>query len=154
MKDVKIYALQGNPKTHLNLLLSADPDEGMIDRYLSQSRIYVLEYRGEPACQAVILPIDEKTIELKNLATEERFQKRGLARHMIQWLCEEYGARYERLIVGTSRQGCYFYQRCGFRFVTMVPHFFTDHYPHPIYELGEQCVNLYYLERKIKEPWI
>ena len=153
MENMHIHTLQGNPKENLDLLLLADPDETMIDRYLSQSQIFVLAYQGQTACQAVVQPVDAQTLELKNLATAVRFQKRGLAGHMIRWLCENCPIQYRRMIVGTSRQGCSFYQRYGFRLFSVVPHFFTDHYSQPIYEQGELCVDLFYLERNCKEPW-
>ena len=125
----------------------------MLDQYLPQCEIFVLYVDGNAVSQAAVMPKDHHTCELKNLATAQAFQRRGFARHLLQWLCGHYQNRYERMIVGTSRQGCSFYIACGFTLFSVVPHFFTDHYTEPIWEQGEQCIDMFYLQRNCKEPW-
>ena len=52
---MKIYELSENKKQHLDLLLLADEQESMIDRYLEQGTMYVLEDGGVQLVDMVYL---------------------------------------------------------------------------------------------------
>ena len=41
-----------------------------------------------------------------------------------------------------------FYEHCGFTISHRVENFFTDNYDHPMYEDGEQQVDMVYLKKK------
>ena len=43
----------------------------MIDKYLTDGELFVLTYKDNIAGIAVVTVIDNKTIELKNIATKE-----------------------------------------------------------------------------------
>lgn len=54
----------GDKKAYLHLLLDADPCEAMVDRYLEEGDMFILERDGKVIGEAVV---DEKG-EIKNLA--------------------------------------------------------------------------------------
>ena len=139
-----------NKKDYLDLLLLADEQEDMIDRYLARGTMYILQ-EGDVKCVCVVTDEGEGILEIKNLATRPECQRRGYARAMIEFLAEEYAGKYTVLQVGTgdSPLTVPFYERCGFVRSHTVPHFFTDNYDHPIYECGVQLVDMVYLRRPL-----
>ena len=139
-----------NKKDYLDLLLLADEQEDMIDRYLARGTMYILQ-EGDVKCVCVVTDEGDGVLEIKNIATRPECQGRGYARAMIEFLAEEYAGKYTVLQVGTgdSPLTVPFYERCGFVRSHTVPHFFTDNYDHPIYECGVQLVDMVYLRRPL-----
>ncbi len=145
-----IRRIKENKKKYLDLLLLADEQENMIDRYLEAGTMYVLE-EGSVVSECVVADAGEGVLEIKNLATAPAHQKKGYARALIEFLAEEYRGRYSVLQVGTgdSPLTVPFYEKCGFAYSHRVKNFFTDNYDHPIYECGVQLVDMVYFQRKI-----
>ena len=65
---MQIEEVVTDKKNYLNLLLLADPQEDMIDRYLDDGRMFVL-YDDDLKCAAVVTELNEQECELKNIAT-------------------------------------------------------------------------------------
>ncbi len=141
-----------NKKKYLNLLLLADEQESMIDRYLEKGTMYVLCDEGT---KAVCVVTDEGggILEIKNLAVDPDCQKRGYGKSMINFISSHYKDKFEILQVGTgdSPLTIPFYEKCGFRRSHSIENFFTDNYDHPIFECGVQLVDMIYLRKEIKE---
>ncbi len=149
-----IRKIQQDKKRYLDLLLDADPDESMIDRYLEQGEMYVL-FDGEQAlAEAVLLDRGGGVCELMNLAVRPGFQSRGLGGQMIRHLFDQARPRFHTMLVGTadaSDRALRVYQREGFILDHRIPGFFTDHYPHPIIEdNGVQCVDMIVLKKPLR----
>ena len=51
----------------MDLLLEADPSKDMINNYLKNGELFVLTYKDDVACIAVVTKIDEDTVELKRI---------------------------------------------------------------------------------------
>ena len=147
---MKIVEIKENKKQYLDLLLLADEQEDMVDRYLDKGRMYVLDDNGVK-CECVVTEEGNGVLEIKNIATVPEFQGRGYARALIAFLVEEYRGQYPILQVGTgdSPLTIPFYEKCGFVRSHIVPNFFTDNYDHPIYEGGVQLVDMVYLQRHL-----
>ena len=145
-----ITEIKDNKKQYLHLLLLADEQEDMIDRYLERGRMYVLE-DGGVRCECVVTEEGGGVLEIKNLATVPEFQRKGYAKALIDFLVGEYEGRYSVLQVGTgdSPMTIPFYEKCGFVRSHVLPRFFTDHYDHPIYEGGVQLIDMIYLQKKL-----
>ena len=143
-----IRRVEGDKKRWLSLLLLADEQEDMVDRYLERGTMYVLEDDGIKA-ECVVTDEGAGVLELKNIAVEPGFQGRGYGRALVDFLVKTYGGKYSVLQVGTgdSPATIPFYEACGFRRHHVVRNFFTDHYGHPIYECGVQLVDMVYLQR-------
>ena len=145
-----ITEIKDNKKQYLHLLLLADEQEDMMDRYLERGRMYVLE-DGGVRCECVVTEEGGGVLEIKNLATVPEFQRKGYAKALIDFLVGEYTGRYSVLQVGTgdSPMTVPFYEKCGFVRSHVLPRFFTDHYDHPIYEGGVQLIDMIYLQKKL-----
>lgn len=146
---MRIYEVQ-DKKRYLPLLLIGDEQESMIDRYLDDCRMYVLDaggVRGEIA----VCELPDGVLEIKNLAVEPSHRRKGLGRALIEYVCERYRDRCAIVQVGTGNSPgtLGFYRKCGFEFSHVVQNFFVDHYDHPIVEDGVTLVDMIYLRKAI-----
>ena len=147
---MEIRNIETNQKQYLPLLLLADEQEEMIDRYLERGVMYVLEDDGVKA-ECVVTDEGSGILELKNIAVEPDSQRKGYGKALVAFLIQTYRGQYQVLQVGTgdSPSTIPFYESCGFRRHHLVKNFFVDHYDHPIYECGVQLVDMVYLQREL-----
>lgn len=145
-----ITEIKENKKQYLSLLLLADEQEGMIDRYIDKGTMYVLDDNGVKS-ECVVTDEGNGILEIKNIATVPEHQGKGYAKALIDFLIKEYSDKYSVLQVGTgdSPLTVPFYEKCGFVRSHTIPNFFIDNYDHPIYECGIQLVDMIYLQRKL-----
>ena len=147
---MEIRKVETDKKQYLSLLLLADEQEDMVDRYLERGFMYVLEDDGVKA-ECVVTDEGNGVLELKNIAVAPAAQGRGYGKAMVDFLIRTYKGQYAVLQVGTgdSPSTIPFYEACGFYRHHLVKNFFTDHYDHPIYECGVQLVDMVYIQRKL-----
>ena len=147
---MRMEEVKENKKRYLDLLLIADEQEDMIDRYLEKGDMYVL-YEGEEAKGVCVATVEGTTCEIKNIAVSESARGKGYGRDMIRFVAEHYKGKCHTLLVGTgdSPLTVPFYQRCGFVLSHRIENFFTDNYDHPIYEAGVLLKDMVYLKMEI-----
>ena len=145
---MEITEVRENKKNYIELLLLADEQEDMIDRYIDKGKMYVLDDNGIK-CECVVIDVGNGVLEIKNIATVPEYQGKGYAKAMIDFIITKYREEYSTLQVGTgdSPMTIPFYEKCGFVRSYIAPNFFTDNYDHPIYECGIQLVDMVYLRR-------
>ena len=148
---MEICRINHNKKEYLELLLLADEQESMIDRYLKRGDMYALYDMGEVQAVCVVTEETEEILELKDLAVRPQAQRSGYGRKMIEFLCEEYKGKKRILQAGTgdSPATLPFYEACGFTQSHRILGFFVDNYDHPIIECGKQLVDMVYLRKKL-----
>lgn len=147
---MKIREVKENKKQYISLLLLADEQESMVDRYLEKGTMYVLEDNDVKA-ECVVTDEGDGILEIKNIAVDLKNQGKGYGKILIDFLASNYADRYSILQVGTgdSPLTIPFYKKCGFIRSHNVPNFFTDNYDHPIYEGGVQLIDMIYLQRHL-----
>ncbi len=147
---MRIIEITENKKQYLDLLLLADEQEDMIDRYLDKGRMYVLDDNGVKS-ECVITDEGNGMLEIKNIATVPEYQGKGYAKALVEFLIKQYRGQYSVLQVGTgdSPVTIPFYEKCGFVRSHIIPNFFTDNYDHPIFECGVQLIDMVYLKRPL-----
>ena len=138
-----------NKMDHIELLLLADEQEDMIDRYLEAGRMFRLDDDGVK-CIAVVQALNNHECELKNIATTPAWQRKGYGQAMIEFLKKTYLKSYETMYVGTGDVPFIleFYKKCGFIESHRVKDFFIDNYNHPIFEGDIQLRDMVYLKTK------
>ena len=147
---IEIKKVTTNKKQYLPLLLLADEQEDMIDRYLECGTMYILDDNGiKGVC--VVTDEGDGILEIKNIATDPHCHRKGYGRAMIHFIEETYREQYSILQVGTgdSPLTIPFYEACGFARSHIVKNFFTEHYDHPIYECGVQLKDMIYLRKSL-----
>lgn len=147
---MKIIRIQENKKDYLPLLILADEQENMIDRYLERGTMYVLDDYGVKA-ECVVTDEGNGVLEIKNIAVDPSFLKMGYGKSLIEFVEKQYADEYSVLQVGTgdSPLTLPFYEKCGFARSHIVENFFTDNYNHPIFENGVQLKDMIYLRKKL-----
>jgi len=147
---MKIEKIIENKKQFLDLLLLADEQEDMIDRYLERGDLFAL-YDDDLKSVCVVAPIDSETCELKNIATCEKHQGKGYGRALIKFIVDFYKNDYKTMFVGTGEIPWIlsFYESCGFVQSYRVKNFFTDNYDHPMFDRGIQLVDMVYLKKDL-----
>ena len=148
---IAIQQVSEQKKQYLPLLLLGDEQESMIDRYLEQGTLYVMQKAGNPIAVCVILRVSETEWEVKNLAVAVSEQGEGYGRKFLQFLEQQLAETAEWLILGTgdSPKTIPFYQKCGFVPYRRIPHFFSEHYDHPIIEDGVLLDDMVYLRKSL-----
>ena len=146
--DMKIREVNENKKQFIALLLLADEQENMIDRYLEKGTMYVLE-DDDVKAECVVTDEGNGILEIKNIAVNPKYHGMGYGKALIDFLASKYADEYSILQVGTgdSPLTVPFYEKCGFVRSHNIPNFFTDNYDHPIYECGVQLIDMVYLQR-------
>jgi GNAT superfamily N-acetyltransferase len=147
---VKIEKIIENKKQFLDLLLLADEQENMIDKYLPSGDLFAL-YDDDLKSVCVVVPINSETCELKNIATYEKYQGKGYGRALINFIFDFYKNDYKTMLVGTGETPTIlsFYESCGFEKSHRVKNFFTDNYDHPMFEGDIQLVDMIYLKKDL-----
>jgi GNAT superfamily N-acetyltransferase len=143
---MEIQEVFTNKKDYLDLLLLADEQENMIDRYLDAGRMFRL-WDGGVKSTAVVVELNADECELKNIATYPQEQGKGYGRAMVSYLLDVFLKRYKTIYVGTGDvpKTLRFYKKCGFRESHRVKNFFTNNYDAPIIEDGMQLRDMVYL---------
>lgn len=147
-----IRQITQNKKHFLDLLLLADEQESMIDRYLERGEMFVLYDKETPLASCVVTDEGNSTYEIKSMATYPQHQRKGYGKQLIEFVTNHYKDKGDILLVGTGEnpQILFFYEQCGFAYSHRIPNFFTDHYDHPIFEDGKQLVDMIYLKKSLR----
>lgn len=147
---MEIKQVKTNKKEYLDLLLLADEQEDMIDRYLEKGTMFVLEDGGVKA-ECVVTDEGNDILEIKNIATKPDCQGKGYGKKLIDFVAQKYKGTYKTLQAGTgdSPLTIPFYEKCGFKRHHVVKNFFTENYDHAIFEAGVQLIDMIYLQKQL-----
>ncbi|MGE9986036.1 GNAT family N-acetyltransferase [Desulfovibrio sp. SGI.169] len=148
---MRIEKITDCKKRFLDLLLLADEQEDMIDRYLERGEMFAL-FDPDLKSLCVLTDEGEGMCELKSLATYERHQGQGYATRLLERVFRHYRDRYSDMLVGTGENPriLAFYERRGFAFSHRLKNFFTDNYRKPIVEDGVQLTDMICLKKSLR----
>lgn len=141
-----IKEIQNNKKKYLDLLLLADEQEDMIDRYLETGKMFILN-DNDTKCVAIVTELNKTECELKNIAVYPTSQGKGYGQTMVRYLIDLFLNKYKTMYVGTGDvpKALRFYEKCGFQPSHKLENFFLDHYNEPMIEDGIQLKDMVYL---------
>lgn len=144
--DIKL--ITSNKKQFLDLLLLADEQESMIDKYLERGEMFAL-YDNDLKAVSVVTCEGRSIYEIKNIAVYPSSQRKGYGKRLIDYLFEYYQGKCSIMYVGTgdTPSALSFYEHCGFRISHRLKNFFLDNYDKPIYEDGKQLTDMVYLRK-------
>lgn len=146
---MKIIKIKDNDKAkYMDLLLIADEQVSMIEKYLYRGDMFVL-YDDDIRTLCVVTEEEPGVYEIKNIVTVPEYQRKGYGQRMISFVIDFYKGIGNTLYVGTgdSPMTLNFYEKCGFERSHVVKNFFIDNYDHPMYDNGKQLVDMIYLKR-------
>ena len=148
---MEIKQIHNNKEEYMDLLLLADEQENMIQKYLHRGEMYAL-YDEDLKTIAVVTNEDNNIYEIKSIATYEKYQSKGYGKLMIKYIIEKYKNKCNTLIVGTgeSNRIISFYSKCGFTYSHTIKDFFIKNYDHIMIEEGKQLRDMVYLKIDFK----
>lgn len=146
---MEIKKIENNKSKYMELLLEADPEKEVIEKYLEKGDLFIGENEGKVVCVCIIIRYDNETCELKNIATLPEARGKGYAGKMIEYVFEIYKKQYKRMIVGTTENMIPFYVLNGFKkYHHTVKNFFVDNYENEIWDGDLHCIDMYYYSKE------
>jgi len=135
------------------LLLLADETVEAINKYITDSDIYVCEIEDKITASYVLQKVDDETIEMKNIAVLEKYQNQGIGNLLLQDAFKRsIDRKYKTMTIGTgdtSTKPLYIYQKAGFEIYQIKSNYFIDNYTEPIFENGIQLKHLIKLKKTL-----
>jgi len=140
-----------NKENFMDILLIGDEEESMVCKYLNAGNLYALYDSDILKSICVTLPLNQDTIEIKNLATYPKFQNRGCATFLLNFIFEKYKEDFKYIILGTgeNEKTLKFYHSFGFVEFSRIKNFFLENYSRPIIENGVQLKDMIYLKKNL-----
>lgn len=117
--------------------------------YLPESLCYGAFVESKCIAVCVVLPQADETFELINIAVAPNTQAKGIGSQLLNHVIgamKEKNARKIVLGTGTFGYQLAFYQKAGFRVLSVDRDFFLNNYPEPIFENGIQHKDMLRLE--------
>jgi len=150
---MEILEIKEDKDQYMDLLLLADEQESMIEKYLHRGSLFALFDDFDLKTVAVVTKENEDTCEIKNLATHKIYQGKGYGSSMIKHIIQSYKKQCKYLIVGTgeSENTLLFYEKLGFTYSHTVKDFFINNYDHKIMEDGKQLRDMIYLKADLSK---
>jgi len=148
MDILKIHDSDKNK--YMELLLIADEQISMIEKYLYRGDMFAL-YDDDVRAICIITQEQAGIYEIKNIVTVPKYQRQGYGQKLVAFIVDYYKKSGCELYVGTgnSPMTLGFYEKCGFVKSHVVKNFFIDNYDHPMYENGQQLIDMIYLKRNL-----
>ncbi|WP_299996856.1 N-acetyltransferase [uncultured Clostridium sp.] len=147
---MKIEIIKKNKKDFLDLLLLADEQENMIDKYIERGIMFAI-YDNDLRGVCIVTKEEDRAYEIKNIAIYENFHGQGYGKKLIEYICEYFKGDCDIIYVGTgdSPLTVPFYEKCGFKKSHRIKNFFIENYDNPIYECGKQLIDMIYLKKEV-----
>lgn len=135
----------------IDLLLVADPSIDAINKYINKSKVIVVKIENDIRGVIVFLEKENNVYEIMNLAVDEDYRRKGLAKKLII-KAEEYikSVGGIRVLIGTGNSSINqinLYKKMGFTITEIKKNFFIENYKEEIYENNIQCRDMIMLEK-------
>ena len=114
---IEVRIISDDKKQFLELLLLADEEVRMVDRYLERGDMFALYDKNHAKSICVVTYEEDGVYEIKNLATYPEFQRKGYASYLIEFVFNFYKEKNAKsLLVGTGygTSTVSFYKKCNY----------------------------------------
>lgn len=81
---------------YIDLVLEADPDKEIVEKYIDDSDMYGLFEEGEILAEVIITKVNDNICELKNIATAKLSRGKGYGKKLIQYVIQLYKNKYKK----------------------------------------------------------
>ena len=140
-----IRKVEDDKREFMDLLLIGDESVDMIERYIEPGSLHVGSMDNKDVAVIVVVENNDDSVEIKNLAVDAAFRRRGIGRKMLEYVEKLYPDKKVILGTGETPSTLRFYRSCGYRYFHRIPNFFTDNYPNPIVEEEVTLRDMVYL---------
>src|SRR5258705_6363105 len=151
LNEIKVRKILDSEDIPYDLLLDADPSLEVVSTYLRLSEIYVALLENRIIGTFVLYPVDQETLEIKNIAVDEKLQRSGIGKLLLKIATEIARARgVKKLDIATSNasfEALSLYQKAGFDIERIKKNFIIENYPEPLFDNGIQCRHMIVLTK-------
>lgn len=88
VEQLKLKQVDQVIAAHWRLLLLADPNKELVQRYLRAGTIFALVGDAGPVAVMVLQEISPAKLEIKNVAVDPKFENHGLATRLVEGGCK------------------------------------------------------------------
>ncbi len=145
--EYQIKPVHGDKKRYLDLLLTGDESEKMIDRYLPRADMYVMYISGIAAGVCAVTRESDTLVEIRNIAVRAEYRRMGLGHELLRFVEEHYSSCDLCLGTGETPSTLHFYNTAGYTYSHRIKNFFIDNYDHAIIEEGVRLTDMIYLKK-------
>ena len=155
MDPLRLAWYDGDRERIRHLFDLADDSEMQVASYIDEGRVLVAWDGEKPVGHLQLIPMGDGEVELKSLAVVPDSQRAGLGRQLIDAAVESATSDgYRRMLVstgGADTGNLRFYQRCGFRLLSIERDAFTPAtgYPDAMYIDGIELRDRVWLDRPL-----
>jgi ribosomal protein S18 acetylase RimI-like enzyme len=145
---MEIKKILENKDNFMDLLLLGDEQVNMIQKYLYRGELFAL-YDNDLKTVCVVTKEEDGIYEIKNIATYEKYHRKGYGTYMLKYIIAEYKNKCKKLLLGTGDdiKILSYYKKLGFKYSHTIKDFFVDNYDHEIFlEDGKQLIDMIYLK--------
>ena len=151
LNDIVIRKILNSESIPYELLLDADPSIEVISTYLDSSEIYVALLGNEIIGTFVLYPVDDHTLEIKNIAVDEKYQRKGIGKLLLKNATQVALSKgIKKIEIATSNasfEALSLYQKTGFDMETIRKNFILENYPKRLFDNGIQCRHMIVLTK-------
>ena len=151
LNEIKVRKILDSEDIPYDLLLDADPSLEVVSTYLRLSEIYVALLENRIIGTFVLYPVDQETLEIKNIAVDEKLQRSGIGKLLLKNATEIARARgIKKLDIATSNasfEALSLYQKAGFDIERIKKNFIIENYAEPLFDNGIQCRHMIVLTK-------
>ena len=153
MNKIKIRLVGKDEDVPYELLLDADPSRKQIDSYYHPERC-IVGYDGSKIVGALVwVKNTDSILEIMNIAVFPSHQKTGLGKKLMAYFFNlAKHKKYYSIQIGTadvSEHPIAWYERIGFRRISIRKDYFINNYNSPVIDNGNICRDMIVLEKKI-----
>jgi len=145
----EIKIISDNKKSFMELLLLADEQEDMIDKYLDRGTLFAL-YDDDLKSICVVTDEENGDFEIQSLATYKHFQGKRYGTRLVKYVSEYYKNKGTVIYVGTGDRLVPFYENCGFTLSHRLENYYIEHYKEPMFDAGIRLKDKVYLKKTLK----
>ena len=151
LNNIIVRKIMDDEDIPYGLPLDADPSMEVISTYLDLSEIYVALLEDKIIGTFVLYPVDDDTLEIKNIAVDEGLQRRGIGKLLLnkaEQISVSKGAK--KIDIATSNasfEALSLYQKAGFDMHSLKKNFIIENYPEPLFDNGIQCRHMIVLTK-------
>ncbi|MBN2214830.1 MAG: GNAT family N-acetyltransferase [Bacteroidales bacterium] len=151
--DIRI--VDNREEIPFDLLYLADPSKEQIEKYIYHSALYEACINNKIIGCYVLSQINNRTIEIKNIAVAKEYQKQGIGKLLLKDAIKRSKSKGSEIIVictgNSSLDQLYLYQKAGFRITDIIKDYFVHNYKERIWENGIQCKDRLVLTLDLKD---
>lgn len=145
-----ILFITQDKRLFIPLLLLADEQENVIEKYLNRGELYTL-YDPDLRAACVLKDEGNDVFELQIIAVFPEYQRRGYGHALVNHVIASCWGRGKTLLVGTGESPVTlpFYKNCGFTYSHRIKNYMLTHYDHPVIDNGVQLFDKVYFSMKL-----